>query len=1061
MTRTLLKRQCLIIAGLLLVLSGSINAQTQIDSFTFGGLSARALGPAAMSGRVAAVDAVDDGKLTIYVGAASGGVWKSDDAGTTFQPVFDEYTQSIGAVRIDPNNKQTVWVGTGESWVRNSVSVGTGIYKTTDGGETWQAKGLAYSEHISAVEVSSDDSDTVYVCALGHAWNANEQRGVFKTTDGGDNWEKVLYVDADTGCGDLVIDPQSPNILYASMWEFRRSPDFFNSGGDGSGLYRSLDSGTSWQQLTEGLPEGQLGRIALAIAPSRTSVVYANVESEQTALYRSGNFGNSWEKTNDSLNVQIRPFYFGELMVDPQDHDRVYRPAFLTTVSDDGGKTFSSLLGANFGFAVHPDHHTMWINPNNSNQVLLGTDGGLYISQDRANDWKFMRNLPISQFYHVNFDNQLPYNVYGGLQDNGSWTGPSRAPGGVGNHHWRNVGFGDGFWVYVDPFDDNIVYSEFQGGNLLRVNQALSEVKNIPPSARDEEEPLRFNWNTAMHLSQANPGTIYYGSQYLHRSTDRGESWETISPDLTTDDDDRQRQLESGGLTIDNSTAENNATIYTISESPLDDKVVWVGTDDGHVQLTRDGGQSWTNLTDNISDLPDNTWISRVEASPHQPGTAFITADGHRTGDMSVYVYMTRDFGQTWQNLGSDAIEGYTWVIRQDLVNPELLFLGTEFGLYISLDSGQNWARFQEDLPKVAVHDIAIHPRDHDLILGTHGRGIYIIDDITPMRALTSEIIDTNVAMLPSKPGVMVSGGALQSFGGSDEFLAANPPEAAMISYYLKKRHLFGDLKINIYDANDELITSLPGEKRRGINRVPWQMRLKPPKFPASTSLVPGFTGPRLPEGDYRVELIKGKQTLNSQITLVADPRSPHSPEDRQLQQKTALELYYTLSDLTYMVDSVDQLAKQARESAENLSGRDARSLDKTAEALEAFSESVAVRTEGSLISGQEKLRERLGNLYGSVSGYDGKPTDTHLETQQQLLQELAAAEQQAEQLLDDQLPGANRVLRRLDLPELVRLTRAQWNEQEGISSSAPAVLSKQFMRQQLPAMQTLHPFIF
>lgn len=1061
MSRTWLNIPCLIVGGLMLPMSSGLLAQTKIDSFTFGGLSARALGPATMSGRIAALDAFDDGKLTIYAGAASGGVWKSEDAGTTFQPVFDDHTQSIGAIRIDPNNRQTVWVGTGEPWVRNSVSVGTGVYKTTDGGETWEVKGLADSEHISAIEVDHDNGDTVFVCALGHAWNANEQRGVFKTTDGGETWENILYVDADTGCGDLVMDSQSPNILYASMWEFRRQPDFFSSGGDGSGLYRSTDGGANWQELTTGLPEGELGRISLAVAPSRTSVVYANVESDNNALYRSDDFGGSWQQMNDSQNIQMRPFYFGELMVDPQNHERIYRPAFVTTVSDDGGKTFSGLFGNNFGIGIHPDHHAIWINPNNPNQVLLGTDGGLYISQDRANDWKFARNLPISQFYHVSFDNQRPYNVYGGLQDNGSWTGPSRAAGGVGNHHWRNVGFGDGFWVFVDPFDDNIVYSEYQGGKLLRVNQTLSEVKNIPPIARDDEEPLRFNWNTAMHLSQVNAGTLYYGSQYLHRSTDRGESWETISPDLTTDDDARQRQPQSGGLTIDNSTAENNATIYSISESPLDGGVVWVGTDDGHVQLTRNGGENWSNVTSNIPDLPTGTWISRLEASPHQAGTAFMTADGHRTGDMNVYVYMTNDFGQTWQNIGSEGIEGYAWVVRQDLVNPELLFVGTEFGLYISLDSGQNWARFQEDLPKVAVHDIAIHPRDNDLILGTHGRGIYIIDDITPMRALTAEIIDTDVAMLPSQPGVMITGGALQSFGGNDEFIAANPPDAAMISYYLKKRHLFGDLKINVYDENDQLITSLPGEKRRGINRVAWPMRLKPPKFPASTSLVPGFTGPRLPEGNYRVELIKGKETLQSEVSLVADPRSPHSPEDRQLQQTTALSLYYTLSDLTYMVDSVDQLAEQAREHADSLSGRNARTLNSAADELEAFSESVAVRSEGSFISGEEKLREKLGELYGNVSGYDGRPTDTQLERQQQLLTSLSEAQQQAEQLLEDQLPRANRILRSNDLDELTRMTREQWNDQEGISSPASAVLSKHFKRTQLPAMQTLHPFIF
>lgn len=1061
MSRIYINKHHLVACALLSMATTISFAQTKFDSYTFGGLSARALGPAAMSGRIAALDAVDDGQLTIYVGAASGGVWKSEDSGTTFSPVFDEHTQSIGAIVIDPNNKETVWVGTGEPWIRNSVSVGTGVYKTDDGGENWQSVGLAETEHISAMAINPDDSNIAYVCALGHAWDANPERGVFKTTDAGDTWEKILFIDEGTGCGDLVMDPQSPNILYAGMWEFRRYPDFFNSGGDGSGLYRSMDSGTTWQRLEQGLPDGELGRIALAIAPSRTSVVYANVEADSTALFRSDDFGNSWQQVNDSQNIQMRPFYFGELKVDPQNHDRVYRPAFVTTVSDDGGKTFSSLLGNNFGISIHPDHHAMWINPNNPKQVLLGTDGGLYISLDHANDWKFVRNLPISQFYHVSFDNQQPYHVYGGLQDNGSWSGPSRAPGGVSNNLWRNVGFGDGFWVFVDPFDDNTIYSEYQGGNLQRINRELSEVKSIAPIALTGQESLRFNWNTPLHLSTSNPGTIYYGSQHLHRSTNRGESWETISPDLTTDDDDRQRQLQSGGLSIDNSTAENNASIYSISESPVDSSVIWVGTDDGYLQLTRDAGSTWDNLTRHIPELPKNTWISSVTASPHNAPTAFITADGHRTGDMQTHVYMTTDFGEHWQDISSDAIEGYAWVIRQDLVNPQLLFLGTEFGLYISLDSGQNWARFQEDLPKVAVHDIAIHPRDHDVIIGTHGRGIYIIDDITPLRALTQDIIDSDVTLLPSQPGVMVSGGALQSFSGSDEFIGANPPEAAMLSYYLKKRHLFGDLKVNIYDQDDQLITSLPGEKRRGINRVAWPMRLKPPKFPSSTSLVPGFTGPRVPEGNYRVELVKGKQTLTGEISLVADPRSPHSAEDRKVQQKAALELYYTLSDLTYLVDSVDQLAEQLNDEAQTLSGNDARTLVNTAEKLEAFSGSVAVRSEGSFISGQEKLREHLGQLYGDISGYDGSPTETQLERQQQLLANLAEAEQEAEQLLAKELPKANRVLKRRDIEELTRMTRSQWNEQEGISSPNTAGLNRQFLRQQLPSMLKLHPFVY
>ena len=433
----------LLLAGLLA--SASVKAQEtvgiEIDSYTFGGIQARAIGPATMSGRIAALDAVQTDTLHIYVGAASGGMWKSEDAGTSFIPVFDDYTQSIGAVKIDPQNPQMVWVGTGESWVRNSVSVGTGVYKTSDGGDTWQQLGLQDSEHISAIVIDPENTDTVYVCALGHAWDANAERGVYKTSDGGASWERILFVDTDTGCADLVINPAEPQVLYAGMWQFRRYPDFFNSGGPGSGLYRSTDGGANWQRLTSGLPDTELGRIALAVAPSQPDRVYAVVEADNTALYRSDDAGSSWQQMNDSQNIQFRPFYFGELAVAPDDADRVYRPAFTTTVSEDGGKTFSSLLGSNFGVFIHPDHHAIWINPEDPKQVLLGTDGGLYISEDGANDWKFARNLPISQFYHVSVDNQRPYNVYGGLQDNGSWTGPSQAPGGSGQQRLAQCRF--------------------------------------------------------------------------------------------------------------------------------------------------------------------------------------------------------------------------------------------------------------------------------------------------------------------------------------------------------------------------------------------------------------------------------------------------------------------------------------------------------------------------------------------------------------------------------------------------------------------------------------------
>ncbi|MEM8982655.1 MAG: glycosyl hydrolase, partial [Pseudomonadota bacterium] len=759
------RKSVLVTASLAAVIvSAGANGAIELNSTTFGGLSARSIGPAVMSGRIAALDAVvvDDGSLTLYIGTASGGVWKSDDGGIVYRPIFDEHQQSIGAVRIDPSNPETVWVGTGESWVRNTVSPGDGVYRSTDGGENWQHLGLKNSDHIAELLVHPDDSNVVYVCALGHLWAPGGERGVFRSKDGGENWENVLHIDDGTSCSDLAMTPDG-STLYAGMWTVRRYPDFFESGGETSGLYRSTDGGDTWQALTDGLPETDKGRIAVAVAASQSERVFAIVESENTALYRSDDGGDTWVEKDDSSNVQMRPFYFGELVVDPTDADRVYRPAFSLTVSDDGGDAFSSMFGGGFSVLIHPDHHALWINPKNPRQLVLGTDGGVYISEDRGFHWRHIANLPVSQFYHVAVDSRWPYNVYGGLQDNGSWMGPSQAASGIQNKDWQNIGFGDGFWAFPDPTNDQVLYAEYQGGQLKRVDRQTLEIKRIQPAPEPGQDKLRFNWNTPLHLSASKPGTLYYGAQYLFRSRDRGESWQAISPDLTTNDPAGQRQAESGGLTIDNSTAENYTTIYSISESPLDHRTIWVGTDDGNVQLTRNGGRSWTNVVSNIDGVPTGTWVSRVEASPHDKATAFVTFDGHRRGDMATYVYRTTDYGATWTPLANEAINGYAWVIKQDPVNPNLLFLGTEEGLYISLDSGENWARFSENLPQVAVHDLVVHPTEHDLVIGTHGRGVYVIDDITPLRGITQATIDANVALLPTRPAPMALTTQLQT----------------------------------------------------------------------------------------------------------------------------------------------------------------------------------------------------------------------------------------------------------------------------------------------------------
>ena len=1008
-------------------------AGVKVSSDTFGAIRARAIGPALTSGRIAAVDAVPGDQLTLWVGSAGGGVWKSANGGLTFKPVFDEHTQSIGAIKVDPSNPDTIWVGTGESWTRNSVSVGDGVYRSSDGGESWDHVGLEDSERIARIVVDPKSSNTVWVCATGHLWNANAERGVFKTTDGGKSWRKVLFVDEDTGCSDLAVDPQDPQILYAGMWQFRRSPAFFTSGGPGSGLYRSTDGGESWARLSDGLPSGELGRIAVATAPSRPSIVYAVVEAKETALYRSNDLGEHWKRLSTSMIVQARPFYFAALAVDPTDFNTVYKVGMGLGVSEDGGRTFSGTGGT-----VHSDVHAVWIDPTNPHRLFIGTDGGAYLSSDRGNHWRHMRNLPVSQFYHVSVDNARPYRVYGGLQDNGSWMAPSRHSGGIGARDWTMVGFGDGFWAFADPTDKNVIYAEYQGGNLLRVSRATGETKEIKPYAAEGGPKLRFNWNAPVYLSPTRPGTLYLGAQYLFRSHDRGDSWQRISPDLTTNNPALQRQDETGGLTLDNSTAENNTTIYAISESPVDGDLIWVGTDDGNLQVTEDGGASWRNVAPNVPGLPGPTWVSSVQASRFDRATAYVTFDGHRTGDMAPHVYRTTDLGATWTPLATDDISGYAHVVREDSKRADLLFLGTEHGLYLSLDGGKQWARFKGNLPPVAVRDLAIQEREGDLVIATHGRGIYIIDDLTPIRALTADTLESAVALLPSRPAEMPIEGVSWPFVGDDDFVGSNPREEAVVTYWLKKRHLFGDLKVEIFDAKGALITTIPGGKRVGLNRVAWPMRLKPPKVPPANSLVPAFEGPRVPEGSYTVKLIKGKKTLEGQVTLVADPRSPHSAEDRALQQRTALRLYHDLDRLTYTVDAIADAEDQARKRAEEAAGRKRlrRRLRALAERLEEQRKGL-VATKKGLITGEEKLREKLGDLYGAVNRYAGRPTDSQLARLEGLEKELTEAEQALAAIASGDLAAANARLERAKLPPITLLTRETWRQRQEAGGSS------------------------
>ncbi len=1022
----------------------ALETKIKIDPASFGAVEARAIGPAVMGGRIMSIAVHPDDPKEFYVGTASGGLWRTTNGGANFRPIFDEHNQSIGALAVDPKNPKVLWVGTGERCPRNSVTVGDGLYKSRDGGENWARVGFENSERIAKIVINPRNPDEVYVGVLGHLWDDHPERGVYRTRDGGKSWERLLYVDQATGCIDLEMDPKNPNILYAAMWQHRRSPDFFKSGGPGSGLYRSVNAGKSWKKMQHGLPEGDLGRIGIAVAPSNPKRVYAVVEAEKTALYRSDDRGGRWLRLDSSFNTIVRPFYFSEILVDPKQPDRIYKLGMLLTVSQDGGESFSSPFTGGAGIGnVHPDMHAIWINPENPDEILLGTDGGVYRSFDRGNNWFFLNSMPLAQFYHVSVDNARPYNVYGGLQDNGSWMGPSRSISGIENKDWKTVGMGDGFHVYADPTDPDVVYCEYQGGNLLRYHHSTQETKEIRPYPEQGEPKYRFNWDTALHLSPTRPGSLYVGAQYLFRSADKGENWIRLSDDLTTNDPDKQRQEESGGLTIDNSTAENHCTIVAIAESRMDGDVIWVGTDDGNLQVTRDDGKSWTNVVSNVPGLPKGTWVTGVEAGRFHPAQAFAVFDGHRTGDKNLYVYRTDDYGQSWTSLATDQIEGYARVIRQDLVNPHLLFLGTEFGLYITVDGGRQWARMTGKFPKVAVHDIVIHPRDADLVVGTHGRGVLVLDDITPLRHLTAEMLEKDVAFLPARPSVIKVPGSEQAFNGDDAYVGDNPTSSATITYYLKKRHIFGKLHLELYDPDGNLIKKLPGSRRRGINRVSWQMRKKPPKVPPSPQLAAmGLFGPIVTPGVYSVKLIKGDTEYQGKVELVLDPDSPYSREDRLLQQETVWKLYNMQEELGFLDKTATSLRDQARglSAEQNIEVELGTRLRQFADKLEKLHAEM-VETQEGLLTNEQKLRRKIIDLYGAVSNYGGRPTGSQLQRVKVLSAELNDASKQLHGYLED-LKDLNAMLLKNKLDVMKRLDREEYQRQTDAGASMPGGIS-------------------
>ncbi len=959
----------------LLFFSGNAQETALKGKELFGDMKARHIGPAIMSGRINDIENHPTNSRIIYLGAAGGGVWKSSDGGVSFVPIFDKHAQSIGVVKLDPKNPDDViWVGTGETWTRNSVSIGDGLYKSTDGGNNWtQIPGFENSERIASIAINPTNTNEMYVGVLGALWSDSEDRGIYKSLDGGKSWNKILYVGPSTGATEVIMDPKNPNILYASFWQHRRSAWGFESGGENSALYKTVDAGKTWNKIHTGFPAGKLGRIAVEVAPSDSSILYSVLETEDKAkngLWKSTNAGQSWEHLNNDFGLTVRPFYFSRITIDPKNPDVVIKGGLFGSVSRDGGKTFK-----NMG-ALHSDIHDVTFDINNSDMIYVGTDGGVYRSWNGGSTLEIVENLPLSQFYQISVDDAEPYNVYGGLQDNGSWYGPSSAPGGVKARDWNSVGYGDGFRVLKHP-TKNIIYSEMQGAaNVWRYDVEKKRTKTIQPLPKKGDSKLRFNWNPPIATSHHAPDRIYIGSQFLHKSENMGDSWEIISPDLSTNDVTKQDQSKSGGLSVDNSGAEMHTTIFTIAESSMDQNIIWVGTDDGNVQLTKDGGKNWENLTANLVGIPKNTWVYHIEASVHNLGTAYAVFEGHASGNMNPYALKTNDFGKTWTSIISEDIPKNAFVrnIQEDYENENLLFLGTELGLYVTIDGGKNWSQFTNNMPPVAVHYIELHKKTNDLVMGTHGRGVIIIDDISPLRELNENILGKEVHFFESQPFTMSEeSGFSGNFGTETQFVGENKNTAARMVYYLKKRHTFGKMSMEIQDMEGNKITTLNPGKSKGLNVVYWNFNTTTPKMAEGKTLsYGGFTSPRVPEGKYKVVLTKGDETFEKVINTKYDANSLATIAERKEQEALTQTMFNMVEDLAFMVYDITTMQEKTQEVI-NEHPKGKKDAEKLYNSLEALRQDLVITSGDNYVASAEpELREKMADLYSNIaSSYD------------------------------------------------------------------------------------------
>ena len=995
-----------LIWSLLFFTCTSLLAQ-KVDNSLLKGMQIRNIGPAGMSGRVTAIDVITDKPNIIYIGTASGGVWKSESGGISWEPIFDqEKALSIGAIAINQQNPDVLWAGTGEGNPRNSQSSGYGIYKSLDGGKSWKLMGLENTRNIHRIIINKNNPDIVYAGVQGSAWGAHSERGVYKTTDGGETWEKILYVNDRTGVADMVVDPENPDKLVVALWQFKRDAWYFKSGGEGSGLYTTIDGGKNWekQMPEDGIPEGELGRMGLAIAPSNPEIIYALIEAEENALYKSSNGGESWDLVSKK-DIGNRPFYYSDLFVDPINENRLYNVYGVVKVSVDGGKSFSDFITRhNTSNDLHVDHHALYIHPKDPSFMIDGSDGGLAITRDRGGRWQFAENLPLGQFYHINVDNDIPYNVYGGLQDNGCWKGPAYVwrIRGIRNSYFEKLSYGDGFDVVPDPEDSRYGYSMLQGGRLIWYDSETGNQDYIKPQHPEEDE-LRFNWNSGIALDPLAPGTVYYGSQYLFKSTDRGKSWEVISPDLTTNDPEKvELQRKTGGLTYDVTKAENFMSIISVAASPIKEGVIWVGTDDGNVQVTQDGGSSWTNVIKNISGVPVGSWITQIRASKQSEGEAFVVINNYRRNDWTPWVYKTTDFGKTWTRLvDENDVWGYCLSFVQDPVEPNLMFTGTEFGLYFSVDGGDNWNEWGEDYPNVSTMDLAIQEREGDLVMGTYGRSVWVLDDIRPLRELAvegKELLSKKVYAFSAPDAYLAfeREAAGDIYAGDAIFSGENRELGAMLSFSLSELKINeGETKALLKDSVDvqiiseagEVIRNLKIEAVKGVNRFVWKLDRKgvrSPMVPTKSSTDETGGIPILP-GTYTVKIKYDGDSSSTSVNVLPDPRFEIPLEDmvarsEQINKILKLtELATTATDqLREAKETISFVKKQysKMDAAQEIISKGDSLKSKITELLETI---IPDQDAKGIVYRDHLLISKLGGAMNYLEGNKGKPSINEL----------------------------------------------------------------------------------